>query len=63
LTKNGLGHNLGDFFTNSSGHPAIYPKCPQNIPTGREIYQIAIKQNSILHSMALGNIPNVELLE
>jgi hypothetical protein len=22
LTKNALGHILGDFFTNSSGHPA-----------------------------------------
>jgi hypothetical protein len=23
LTKNGLGNNLGDFFTNSSGHPVL----------------------------------------
>jgi hypothetical protein len=26
LTKNGLGSILGDFFTNSSGHPVAEPK-------------------------------------
>jgi hypothetical protein len=27
LTKNGLGYNLGDFFTNASGHPdAAFPE-------------------------------------
>jgi hypothetical protein len=25
LTENGLGYNLGDFFTNSSGHPGHQP--------------------------------------
>jgi hypothetical protein len=25
LTKNGVGYILGDFFTNSSGHPASGP--------------------------------------
>jgi hypothetical protein len=26
LTKNGMGYMLGDFFANSSGHPAPNPK-------------------------------------
>jgi hypothetical protein len=31
LTKNGLGDILGEFFTNSSGHPAfIQNKPPKN---------------------------------
>jgi hypothetical protein len=25
-TKNGLGYNLGEFFTNSSGHPALHQR-------------------------------------
>jgi hypothetical protein len=29
LTKNGLGYNLGDFFTNSSGLPGFGPKGTQ----------------------------------
>jgi hypothetical protein len=41
LTKNGLGNNLGDFFTNSSGHPVLkgsFTKVQKENKLGKKLF-------------------------
>jgi hypothetical protein len=44
LTKNGLGHILGDFFQNSSGHPVC---TPDRFTGSAEIYSF-LRRNGLL---------------
>jgi hypothetical protein len=67
LTKNGLGYLLGDFFTNSSGHPGRKIAAHFSMKNADKIFEHAQQffsfepRRRILRSLTLGNLNQTEV--